>query len=1177
VRIDPRRSFPISTMNESNDGKSERWISRSASTAITLWLLITLAACGGGSSSSSNQPPPPPSFTLDVTPSEPDVAPGTSSTVEVSISPQNGFSAAVAVTVSALPAGLTAAPSSFSVQNTPQIVTLTAASSLADGNYSVVLNGTSGTVSNSRTITVGAQPLADFLLIQPLIRQVVTRFGSATQVQLQTEAQGSGTSNYLLNFSVNSLPSGVSATFSPNPAAVGTPTTMSITAPANSQWIQNSLFYVVATPTASVPARSLTLDLVVAPPPGSLPNNRSDYLRTDDTPQSIVYDATHQQIFSSDYLLNRVDVVSTSTRKIIQSIPIMSPRGLALTVDGSEVLVGSDTQQVRAISTSSLQIVQKWILPPISGQTYGIENPSLLSDGTVAFRPSGYNVLSEQLAIWNPTNNTTSLVPLPGPLANGACFVAAGAKGRNILIATCAGPGEAIVYNTGTNTFSAPLQFPEFIFSVASNSDGTEFIISDDTNGVGLYNAELQPKTFLIPPDGFSGFIFSSDSSRIYLVAGITIVFDGSGNFINTAPALGTTPPGEQTSPCPDIETPLAVDSTGIIFGSADHGIAFDDSTYAVNFIFGYNGFTCLDLTLTPNSGPVDVATPTEFPQVEGFGSVPDVWFGSNRATATLGPGVAGTLSAIAPASSQPGPVSVKLIDPDGQESFNPLVFSYGPSLMFVKGDTATPNGGATSDIIGLGLPTDPTQIQASVGGKTAKIVSAMTPDFYGVYFPNGYPYPVVDVKITLPPGSGDQDLIVATSAGSATLPKAIHYVQSVTDYPSPDTFQAILLDRKRHQLYLSAGDHIDVFSLTTLQFLAPFIPPALNGQKTFHGMALTPDASQLVAANFSDGSVAVINPDQPNSATAVQIIPPGTFSNPGPENIVTMSSGKAFIEPKTSQEAGCGTDFYELDLSSLQVTTINYVPFFCVQPEGFPLAAAGDGSKVLMTTTDISGPQQTAIYDVASNTWTGNTSVLENFGGNAAVSLNGSVFSTGSGILDASANLLGYLAWQDVFEASLGFSLPLQKVPDGGSLVYIPYPGWIDIFDVNHGALLHRATLVEQVQQVTDAMQIDSEGQTIYLITNSGLTAVKLSAAPLAIGSIIPAKGPVGTKVTVHGSGFQQSTSAAINGLPATSTFVDPNTFEVVIPSGSSGATQFTVTNPAGETYSLDNAFTVQ
>jgi hypothetical protein len=109
------------------------------------------------------------------------------------------------------------------------------------------------------------------------------------------------------------------------------------------------------------------------------------------------------------------------------------------------------------------------------------------------------------------------------------------------------------------------------------------------------------------------------------------------------------------------------------------------------------------------------------------------------------------------------------------------------------------------------------------VGGKSANILSATAANFHAVYFPYGYPYPAVDVKVALPPGTRDEDIEVTTAAGSATLTKAIHYVQGATDYRSPNVFQSILLDRKRNQLYLSGRSHRRLF------FDNPAVPCSLH------------------------------------------------------------------------------------------------------------------------------------------------------------------------------------------------------------------------------------------------------------------------------------------------------------------------------------------------------------
>jgi hypothetical protein len=107
--------------------------------------------------------------------------------------------------------------------------------------------------------------------------------------------------------------------------------------------------------------------------------------------------------------------------------------------------------------------------------------------------------------------------------------------------------------------------------------------------------------------------------------------------------------------------------------------------------------------------------------------------------------------------------------------------------------------------------------------------------------------------------------------------------------------------------------------------------------------------------------------------------------------------------------------------------------------------------------------------------------------------------------------------------------------------------------------------------------MAVDAYGQNIYLITNAGLTIVQLANAPLAMGSVAPPAGSAGTTVTVRGSGFQATTAVTVGGTAAASTLVDANTLQIVIPEVSAGPVQITVSSPSGESYSLDNAFTVQ
>jgi len=80
----------------------------------------------------------------------------------------------------------------------------------------------------------------------------------------------------------------------------------------------------------------------------------------------------------------------------------------------------------------------------------------------------------------------------------------------------------------------------------------------------------------------------------------------------------------------------------------------------------------------------------------------------------------------------------------------------------------------------------------------------------------------------------------------------------------------------------------------------------------------------------------------------------------------------------------------------------------------------------------------------------------------------------------------------------------------------------------------------------------------------------------PLGIGTITPDNGPAtgGLTLTIRGSGFQNGASASIGGKSTAVTFVDMNTIKITTPALSAGAQRVIITNPDGESTSLDAAF---
>jgi hypothetical protein len=165
------------------------------------------------------------------------------------------------------------------------------------------------------------------------------------------------------------------------------------------------------------------------------------------------------------------------------------------------------------------------------------------------------------------------------------------------------------------------------------------------------------------------------------------------------------------------------------------------------------------------------------------------------------------------------------------------------------------------------------------------------------------------------------------------------------------------------------------------------------------------------------------------------------------------------------------------------------------------------------------------------------------------------------------------------------------------GALLYQPFltgapaspgvKGGIDILDAHSGVLRLRIFLPQQFMTDVDGLHgsflaTDENGQRLFASTsadgtrlNAALTVVQLAAVPLGIGTITPStvSAAGGATLMIRGSGFQSATTLTINGKPSTVTFKDSNTLLVVTPALIPGPQQITLTNPDGETVSLDAA----
>ncbi len=147
-------------------GRSRRLLREgcpSAATAACLVLDLALVSCGGGSKTTPTAPPSTPApaadFSLTATPATVTLVAGSpGQAISVNAVPAHGFSAAVAVTVGGLPAGVTATPATLSLTpGTAQTTTLTAATGAAAATPTVSFTGSSGSLTHTAMVALSVQ------------------------------------------------------------------------------------------------------------------------------------------------------------------------------------------------------------------------------------------------------------------------------------------------------------------------------------------------------------------------------------------------------------------------------------------------------------------------------------------------------------------------------------------------------------------------------------------------------------------------------------------------------------------------------------------------------------------------------------------------------------------------------------------------------------------------------------------------------------------------------------------------------------------------------------------------------------------------------------------------------------------------------------------------------------
>jgi hypothetical protein len=474
----------------------------------------------------------------------------------------------------------------------------------------------------------------------------------------------------------------------------------------------------------------------------------------------------------------------------------------------------------------------------------------------------------------------------------------------------------------------------------------------------------------------------------------------------------------------------------------------------------------------------------------------------------------------------------------------------------------------------------------------------------------SSYPFSLERITVAAPAGpAGKADVVLRTLSGATSSPKSFQYVATSQSFPVAGLHKFILYDQTRQSLYLSSTDHIDLFSLATQTFGSPVSPfpggPPPNA--ALRGLALTPDHSRLIAADFGGQSVYLVNPDQPtNAGVKVPVGGVAGFLNSGPSRVSVTSDSTVFVamsgEGGSAWCSGClgqlnlvsGTPTYET-APQPEVTSVVGTPLLQADAAGDILYLSfGNSAQGPVASWNATAPNVFTVSSAAQKAATDLTTAAD--GNLFAVRVNGATEIRGSDL-----NLLATPTSAELENIPGLVVVPGAVLHPSGALLYEPFldgpapaaprasgiRGGIDIRDARNGQLRLRVYLPEPFAMLsTDVdglhgsfLTIDENGQQLFAVTTSGLSIVKLANVPLGIGSIVPSSGAAagGTSITLRGSGFQSATKVTIGGKAARVSFKDMNTLTIVTPALTKGPQQFVVANLDGETTSLDAAFLAQ
>ena len=580
--------------------------------ATTGWDFATGIGSVNAANLVNNWPSSGPNFGLSTSPSSLTLTQGSSGTSTITVTPQNGFSGSVSLSASGLPSGVTA---SFSPNpaSSASTLTLTASSTATIGTVTVTITGTSGSLTNTTSTALTVNPVGNYTLSASPSSLSITQGAAGTSTITVTPQNGF---NAGVSLSASGLPSGVTASFSPNPATASSTLTLTASSTATT-----GTSTVTITGTSGSLTSTATIALSVTTPPNySLSASPSSLSFMQGASALSTITLTPQNGFSGSVSLSASGLPSGMTASFSPN-PTTATSTLTLTASGtattgrSTVTITGTSGSLTNTTTLTLTVTAAPLLTVWLDQDVGqvgVAGSASYANGTFTVKGSGqyiwgtadgFNFVSQ------PLSGDGTIVARVVSLHGGGSAESAGVMIRETLSAgstnayTAFGNSSYIYFDerlsTGGGTISAdtpgPVTLPYWVKLVRSGSTFSGYASLDGVNWLQIGTSQ----TINMAQNVYIGLAVSSDTNAELATA----TFDNVSTSSAAAPAPAITNVSATTG---TIGSQVVITGTGFGASQGSSVVYLNDALVTVD------SWSATSITITipagATSGPLAVS-----------------------------------------------------------------------------------------------------------------------------------------------------------------------------------------------------------------------------------------------------------------------------------------------------------------------------------------------------------------------------------------------------------------------------------------------------------------------------------------------------------------------------------------------------------------------------------------